>query len=36
MYAVVTETGSDPNQQANVVDLDRELQSFLMQQPGCT
>jgi hypothetical protein len=35
MYAVVTETGSDPNQHANVVDLYRVLQSFLMQQPGC-
>ena len=35
MYAVVTETSSDPSQQANVADLDRELQSFLDQQSGC-
>jgi quinol monooxygenase YgiN len=35
MYAVVTETSNDPSQQANVANLDRELQSFLDQQPGC-
>jgi quinol monooxygenase YgiN len=35
MYAVVSETSSEPSQQANVADLDRELQSFLAQQPGC-
>jgi quinol monooxygenase YgiN len=35
MYAVVTETSNDPSQRANVANLDRELQSFLDQQPGC-
>jgi hypothetical protein len=35
MYAIVTETSSDPSQQANVADLDWELQSFLEQQSGC-
>jgi quinol monooxygenase YgiN len=35
MYAVVTETSNDPSQQANVPNLDRELRSFLDQQPGC-
>jgi hypothetical protein len=35
MYAVVSETSSDPSQQANAANLDRELQSFLEQQSGC-
>jgi hypothetical protein len=35
MYAVVTETSSDPIQQANVAGLDQELQSFLDLQSGC-
>jgi len=35
MYAVVTETSSYPSQQANVAELDRELQSFWDQQSGC-
>jgi quinol monooxygenase YgiN len=35
MYAVVAETSSDPSQQAHIAELDRELQSFLMQQAGC-
>jgi quinol monooxygenase YgiN len=35
MYVVVTETSSDPSQQANVAELDRELRSFWDQQSGC-
>src|SRR5690348_14867576 len=35
MYAVVTETSSEPTQQAKIVDLDRELVAFLEQRSGC-